>query len=262
MLEVPGKRHDRSSRLIACGGAALGALVLLAAALDAGWADTFALLVMPAVGERVERAAGELVEVAVAAASNQSGGVGGLLWAATSVEHLATTSNWTQLREQGSLLREQGLAVNWSTAKGTAAELASQAASQANESYSDLAAAALGQVASAAWWLGGWYDTAPQRPNLRERLQSFISLQSSLRGGVAISLSWVSLRENFTIVAGGYRGRKVRIHNPKPISACFPPPTAGPTPSTPRRRPHTPPPPKHQHPATPTTHPAPPTPHR
>jgi len=50
----------------------------------------------------------------------------------------------------------------------------------------------------------------PQERDLRERLQACISLHSRLRG-VAISLSWVSETDTFTLVAGEVDGRKARF---------------------------------------------------
>lgn len=126
-----------------------------------------------------------LVSGAVAAASNTSAAdVGDRLLAAAS-----------------SLARR-----NWSEAEQR--EQLERLASQANESYQDLVSQTVTQVSNLAWWLGGWVDTAPERRNLRARLESLIALQSKLRG-VAISLSWMSAHESFTLVAGEVDGRKV-----------------------------------------------------
>jgi len=89
-----------------------------------------------------------------------------------------------------------------------AAEPAAVAATSNESYYFNVVEQAAAAAETAAWWLGGWYDTEPSVSNLRERLESFIRLQSKLRG-VAISLSWVSASENFTLVAGEWKGRKV-----------------------------------------------------
>jgi len=143
-----------------------------------------------------------LVTDAVVAAGNRSGEVGDrLLRAATSI---ATAHNWSEAERD----RIDELAI------------------RANESYTDLVSQAVEQVQNVAWWLGGWIDPMPQRRNLRSRLQSLITLQSRLRG-VAISLSWVSESDSFTLVAGEVDGRKVSPDDvflfgsgTKPFTAC------------------------------------------
>jgi len=130
-----------------------------------------------------------LVKGAVAAASNKSGAVGDkLAWAANRVKGIAASRNWTAAEH----------------------ERLDHLASQANDSYTDLLASTAQQVENVAWWLGGWVDPMPHEINLRDRLQALISLQSRLRG-VAISLSWVSARDTFTLVAGEVDGREVRL---------------------------------------------------
>jgi hypothetical protein len=152
---------------------------------------------LTAVRERVL----PMVTGAVAAAGNRSGEVG---------DRLLRTATRIAAR-------------NWSAAERDRID---DLASRANESYTDLVSRTVAQVQNIAWWFGGWVDPLPQRRNLRGRLQSLIALQSRLRG-VAISLSWVSRHERFTLVAGEVDGRKVSPDDvflfgsgTKPYTAC------------------------------------------